>query len=213
MVSAGGCCPGQGATDGSWLTGRHWGMDPTTFLAAAGSLGLAAAAGLNPWIPLLGIGVMARTDVVELSARFEWLGTNRVLAVLAVLFVIDLVGDKVVVVDHALHAFGMFLAPASGAVVAGAQAELAGAVPFWVTAVVGGALALGFQGGRSALRPVVSATTGGAGNPVVSVLEDVSSFVLVVLAVLVPVIAAVVAIGAGVLAGIVISRWRRRAAT
>jgi hypothetical protein len=184
-------------------------MGPSALLALAGCLALGAAAGLNPWIPLLGIGLAARTDVVALSAQFEWLGTNQVLAVLAVLFVVDLVGDKVVVVDHLLHVVGLVVAPVSGGIVASAQAELSGSVPLWLTATVGAGLALGFQGGRSALRPAVSAVSGGAGNPVVSVLEDVASFSLVVAAVVVPVLAAlgVVVVSAGVVVLVV----RRRA--
>ncbi|MBS1837297.1 MAG: DUF4126 domain-containing protein, partial [Actinobacteria bacterium] len=68
-----------------------------------GAFGLGAASGLNAWIPLIGLGLAQRFGVVELSSRFDWLGATPTLVVLGSLLVLDLVGDKVAVIDSVLH--------------------------------------------------------------------------------------------------------------
>ena len=58
--------------------------------------GLALAAGLNAWIPLLVIGALDRfTGLVELPAGWEWLSNEWVLLILLVLLVVEVVADKV----------------------------------------------------------------------------------------------------------------------
>jgi len=177
-----------------------------------GAVGLGAASGLNAWIPLLALGVAERTGLVTLSAPFNELGSTPVLAVLAVVFVIDLIGDKVPAVDHVLHAVGALVAPASGAVVVMAQENLLTEVHPAVAAILGLVLGGSIQAGRSALRPVVTAGTGGVGNPVVSIIEDVSSVMLTVLAIVVPVLAFLSVVGMVVLGIVLYRRWRRRRA-
>lgn len=171
-----------------------------------GAVGLGAASGLNAWIPLLGLGIAQRTGVVTLTEPFDALGSNAALGILAVVFVVDLVGDKIAVVDHVLHAVGSLVAPVSGAVVLAAQENLLSNASPWLAAVLGVVLAETVHLGRSSLRPVVTAGTAGVGNPVVSTAEDLGSAVLTVLAVLVPVLAFAVAVGA---AAYGVHRWRR----
>ncbi len=123
-----------------------------------GAVGLGAASGLNAWIPLLGLGVAQRLGAVTLTAPFDRLGSTAVLAVLAVLFLIDLIGDKIAVVDHVLHALGAVVAPVSGAVVFAAQENLISQSHPWVAGAAGVVLAGGTHVARSAARPAV--TTG-----------------------------------------------------
>ena len=177
-----------------------------------GAVGLGAASGLNAWIPLLALGVAQWTGVVQLSAPFDELGSTPVLVVLAVVFLVDLIGDKIPAVDHVLHAVGALVAPASGAVVVMAQENLLTEVHPFVAAGLGLVLGGSIHAGRSAVRPVVTAGTGGIGNPVVSILEDVSSVLLTVLAIVVPVLAFLSVVGLVVLGFVVYRRWRRRRA-
>ena len=178
----------------SALMGKTQGVDPMLITNLLGAIGLGASSGLNAWIPLLGLGLAQRFGVVELSGRYEQLGANWALAILGVLFLIDLIGDKIVVIDHVLHAFGLVVAPASGAIVFSAQAELLSGSHPVLAALAGIVLGGTMHAGRSALRPVVSAGTGGVGNPVVSLIEDLMAVVMVFLAILVPVISFIVLI-------------------
>jgi hypothetical protein len=61
---------------------------------------------------------------------------------------------------------------------------------------------------RTATRPVATATTAGAGNPIVSLGEDGISGTLSVTAVLAPIVAAVLAVGVLTVAVMLWRRWR-----
>lgn len=192
---------------------RHTvGVELTLFTNLLGAIGLGAASGLNAWIPLLGVGLAGRLGVVELTAPFDRLESTGVLVALAVVFVVDLVGDKVPAIDHVLHAVGTVIAPVSGAVVFGAQENLLSQSSPWAAAVAGMVLGESVHLARSAVRPAVTAGTGGVGNPVVSVVEDVVSFVLTVLAVVVPVLAFVGLVALTIWVVRRVRRWRRRRA-
>jgi hypothetical protein len=177
-----------------------------------GAVGLGAASGLNAWIPLFALGVAGRTGLVELSSPFDALSSTPVLVVLGAVFLLDLVGDKIPAIDHVLHAVGALVAPASGAVVVMAQEHLLTQTHPAVAGVLGLVLGGTIHAGRSAFRPVVTAGTGGIGNPVVSIVEDVTSAVLTLLAIVVPVLAFLSVIGLIVFAVVWFRRWRRRRA-
>ncbi len=187
-------------------------MEVTLFTNLLGAFGLGAASGLNPWIPLLGLGVAQRLGVVELSSSFDWLGATPTLIALGVLFALDLIGDKIALIDSALHGVGLVVAPVSGAIVFAAQENLLSNSHPFLAGGVGLVLGGSVQLARSALRPAVTATTGGVGNPVLSTIEDVCSTVLTVLAVLVPVLAFVALVALVVWAVLLYRRWRERRA-
>ena len=185
-------------------------VELSLFTNLLGAVGLGAASGLNAWIPLLGLGIAERLGLVTLTEPFDRLGTTWVLVVLAALFLADLVGDKVPVVDHVLHAVGTVIAPVSGAIVFGAQENLLSQSAPWAAAVAGMVLGESVHLARSSVRPAVTAGTGGVGNPVMSAIEDAVSFVLTVLAVLVPVLAFVALVVVTVVVWRKVRRWRRR---
>ncbi len=187
-------------------------MEITLFTNLLGAFGLGAASGLNPWIPLFGLGVAQRVGAVELSSSFDWLGATPTLVVLGVLFLLDLIGDKIAAIDSVLHVFGLVVAPASGAIVFAAQENLLSNSHPVLAGGVGLVLGGSVQVARTALRPAVTATTGGIGNPVVSAIEDAVSGVLTVLAVIVPVLAFLTLAGLVAWAVVVFRRWRSRRA-
>jgi hypothetical protein len=153
-------------------------------------LGLGTATGLNAYLPLLVIGLLARyTDLVALNPPYDLLSNPVVLTALAVLAVLDFAADKVPVVDHALHVAGLVIHPVLGALVCLAATSSAGSVHPVVAAVCGLVLAGGTHGARAAARPVATVGTVGLANPAVSFAEDVLSLVLTALAVLVPTLA------------------------
>ncbi|MQY22134.1 DUF4126 domain-containing protein [Nocardia macrotermitis] len=180
--------------------------------AVLGAFGLSGAAGLNAWLPLFVVGVADRMGWIDLGQPYHWLSSTLVLAGIAVLLVVDLVCDKIPAVDSAIHALGTVIAPTSGGILFAADTSLNAHVPTAVAAVLGAVVAGGVHVGRSTSRPLVTGTTAGVGNPVVSILEDVSSMALTVLALVVPIAAFVVVvallIGLGWL-GFRAVRWAR----
>jgi hypothetical protein len=174
------------------------------------ALGLATAAGLNAWIPLLATGLLARyTDVIHLSGTWANLENTGVLIALAVVAVVDFVGDKIPGVDHALHAAGTVIAPVTGVAAALSSSSALDVSPALMT-IIGVVAAETSHGTRMAIRPFSTATTAGLGNPVVSLIEDLSSLALSLVAIILPVLAALLVVAALLVAWRVIHRLRRR---
>ena len=158
------------------------------------ALGLSTAAGLNAYIPLLTVGLLDRsTDLIDLPEPWDALGEPLVLIGVGVVGLLDFIGDKVPVVDHVLHAVGMVVAPAVGAILGLATANAFELEPV-LAAGLGVTAALATHAGRTAARPVSTVATGGGGNPVVSLTEDGVSGVLSVTAILLPVLTALLAV-------------------
>jgi hypothetical protein len=165
---------------------------PSVALAIA----LAACAGIRAWLPLLLAGGLARTGYLELGPSFQFLGSNQALALFGLATVIEVAGDKIPSVDHALDALSTLLRPAAGALLA-ASALWQISDPLTALALgtaLGAPTALIPHAAKSTLRAASTALTAGLANPVLSLLEDVLALALFVLAVLVPV-AVVLALG------------------
>jgi len=152
-------------------------------------LGLSASTGLNTFLPLLLLSAAARFNIagIELGSKFEWLTSDAAMITLIVACVVELVADKVPAVDHFLDSAGTFVRPVTGAV---ASASVLTGVDPMVAAIVGiivGApTSLGMHTLKAGTRVASSATTFGCANPVLSLVEDVLSFSLSVIAIFVP---------------------------
>ncbi|GAA3468253.1 DUF4126 domain-containing protein [Nonomuraea roseola] len=165
-------------------------------LAALTGLGLSTAAGLNAYIPLLVVGVLANlSDAVKLPDGYGWLSNWGVLAIIAVLLLAEFVLDKVPVVDSVNDAIQTAVRPASGGVVFSATAAAAEIdSSTWMTEnpwagwLIGIVTALAVHVLKSTARPVVNATTGGLGAPVVSTVEDAGSLGVSLVAIFLPVL-------------------------
>lgn len=167
-------------------------MDAGTALGAVlAAFGLSGAAGLNAWLPLLASALAARLDWVELAAPFDDLASNVGIGVLGALTLADFVGDKIPVVDHALHVVGLGVAPVSGAALFAGQTGGETGMPTLLAILLGGGTAGAVHAIRAAVRPLSTAGTAGMGNPVLSLGEDAGSLALVVLAFAVPAVAVV----------------------
>ena len=183
-------------------------MDVASVCAA---FGLSAASGLNAWLPLFAGALLNRLDVVELAEPFDDLSGTGAIVILGVLTAADFVGDKVPAVDHVLHAIGSVIAPVSGAVMFTGQAGVDTDVPTIVSAVLGAGTAESVHAGRAAIRPLSTATTAGAGNPVLSLIEDAGSAFLVLVAFVLPVLAFLLVVGLliALFTGLAAARRRR----
>ena len=182
--------------------------------------GLATAAGLNAYIPLLVIGALARwTDLIDTPAGWEWLTNGWVLAVLAVLLALEVVADKVPGVDSVNDIVQTVVRPVAGGIAFGAGSSSQTAVVTdpeafvesgqWVPIVIGIVLALVVHGAKATARPVVNVATLGAGAPVASTVEDATSVGLSFAAILAPVLVLVALVGL-VIVWLRIRRRRRR---
>lgn len=140
------------------------------------ALGLASCAGLRAWLPLLIVSLLAQNGYLELNQAFAFLGRQDAVIIFAVATVLEILGDKVVAVDHFLDAVGTVVRPAAGAVLASAMfVSLDPLVAVIFGLIVGGSTAFTVNAGKAIARAKATALSplhGGLGNTAMSVGED-----------------------------------------
>jgi hypothetical protein len=174
-------------------------------LGVASAFGLASAAGLNTTLPLLLVGLLYRFGALSLAAPYDAVGSDVALVGLGLLVALELAADKVPGLDSLVQAIQWPLTLAAGAILFASQQSIITEVSPGLAVLVGVLTAGGVHALRTALRPAVTASTLGLGNPAVSAVEDILSTGLVVVAVLTPLLipAALVALA---LAGLLLVR-------
>lgn len=184
-------------------------------------MGLSAAAGLNAYIPLLVIALIAKfTSVITLPTEYSWITSWWAIGVVTILLVVEVVVDKVPAVDSVNDAVQTVIRPLSGGLT---FAAMQGAEQLdqsqwmadhsWVGILLGVVVALLVHSGKAAARPVANTGTVGVAAPVLSTVEDASSLGLSLAAVFAPLIvlvALVVLFGAIGYAWWSLARLRRR---
>ncbi len=160
------------------------------------AFGLSASAGLNAYIPLLVIALLGRfTNLITLNPPWDTLTNVWVIVLLLVLSLIEFFADKVPAVNHINDLIQTVVRPIAGAIAFAASAKVITDIHPVLSIAAGLIIAGGVHAVKSAaVRPAVTATTGGAGNLPVSILEDVISTILSILSVVIPVLVAMVVI-------------------
>ncbi|HSG44479.1 MAG TPA: DUF4126 domain-containing protein [Anaerolineales bacterium] len=163
-------------------------MDLLTGIFTA--FGLSASAGLNAYIPLLIVGLLARyTNLIALNNPWDTLASPWIILLLAVLVIIEMLADKVPAVNHINDAIQTFIRPAAGAIAFAASANVVTDMSP-ILALAAGLLVSGTVHVTKSgmVRPAITATTGGTANVTVSIAEDIISTVLSILAIVIPIL-------------------------
>lgn len=157
------------------------------------AFGLSASAGLNAYIPLLVVALLARfTTLLKLHQPWDALASWWIIGLLVVLSLIEFFADKVPAVNHINDIIQTFIRPTAGAIVFAASANVLTEVSPILSLACGLLVAGGVHAVKSAMvRPAVTATTAGAGNVPISILEDIVSTIVSVFSVLVPILVVV----------------------
>ena len=179
--------------------------------------GLASAAGLNAYIPLLSMGLLGRfTNLVNLPSAWAWLENGWVLAIVAVLLVVEIVADQIPALDTVNDTIQTFVRPTSGGIVFGSgtaaqTAAVTDPAEFartgqWVPIAIGVVTALVVHLTKTTVRPAANVATAGVAAPVLSTIEDVTSVGLTFVAILIPALVLVILIA---MAWAAFALWRR----
>lgn len=155
------------------------------------AFGLSASAGLNAYIPLLVVSLVGRffPKLLTLNEPWDTLTSWWIIGLLVVLSVIEFFADKVPAVNHINDIIQTVVRPVAGAILFAASATTITEVSPILSLAAGLFVAGGVHAAKAgAMRPAVTATTGGTGNVVVSILEDIVSTVLSILAILIPIV-------------------------
>jgi hypothetical protein len=136
---------------------------------------LTTSTGIRALLPLALVSIAVHLGYVHTPASYVWLGSTMVTLILAGVALLEVFADKIPLLDHALHL-------------------LIGLM------VIGALNALGIHAFTSSVRVASTATTAGIANPFISLFEDVTAAGVVVLALVLPFLAAALALIAAVVA-------------
>jgi hypothetical protein len=180
----------------------------------AAAFGLSTSAGLNAYIPLLVVAILGRVsdstsiNLIQLQEPWDTLTSWWIIGLLAVLLVVEMTVDKIPAADTINDIVHTVIRPAAGAVVFAANAQVITEIHPVLALACGLFVAGGVHVVKASARPVVTATTAGVGNPVISVLEDVLATIVSILSVVIPILmGAILAIA---LSTLIWLWWRRR---
>lgn len=173
------------------------------------AFGLSASAGLNAYIPLLVVALLSKfTNLINLSPPWDTLENWWVIGLLVFLSGVEFFADKFPAVNHANDMIQTVIRPIAGAFLFAASAKIITDVHPVLAMIMGLLVAGTVHTVKSlAIRPAVTATTGGAGNVPVSIAEDIVATILTIIAAVIPVLIAVMLVMGGAL--VVWWIWRR----
>jgi hypothetical protein len=146
-------------------------IPPSQLFAVLAAIGFAA--GLNLYVTVGVLGLLARFEHLPLPAGLEILQSWTVIAASSALFLVEMVADKVPAFDliwNALHTF--VRVPVAGLLAFEATKQLSPELQLLAT-LLGAAVALAAHGGKTAVRAAVTPSPEPASNITLSLGEDV----------------------------------------
>ena len=160
------------------------------------------ASGINAYAVVLLLGVFGATGLSdEVPASLQ---RTDVLIVVGVLFLCEVVADKIPYVDSVWDTVHTVVRPVAGAVVAALLAGQDGSLPELAAGAIGGSTALVSHLVKAGTRMAVNTSPEPFSNIVVSIAEDLGVAGIITFAIFHPLVAAFIA-GALLLAGLVIT--------
>jgi hypothetical protein len=159
------------------------------------AFGLSASAGLNAYIPLLVVGVLAHyTHLITLAPPFDTLANPWILIMLGLLLIVEMLADKLPAVNHLNDVIQTFVRPVAGAIAFAAGTNVVHGIHPVLALACGLLVAGSVHLAKSAVvRPLVTVSTAGTGNIPASLAEDAASTAVSFVSILVPVAVAVLA--------------------
>lgn len=185
------------------------------FSAAAFGVVLAATAGLRAFLPVFSASLAAWLTDLPLPDGLAWLDKPQTVLIFGVATLLEILGDKVPLVDHLLDGVQVLTKPALGVLAATPFLyQLSPEYSVGIGILLGAPLALGVHSAKATARVGSTATTGGVANPLLSIAEDVAAVVAIIVGFLAPLLALVLmAVTIFFLARLALRVRRRRRAT
>src|SRR5688500_9384128 len=160
--------------------------------AAAFGVVLAATAGLRAFLPVFSASLAAWLTELPLPDNLMWLEKPQTVMIFGVATLLEILGDKVPLVDHALDSIQVLTKPLLAVLAATPFLyQVAPEYSVGIGILLGAPLALGVHSAKATARLGSTATTGGVGNPLLSVAEDVAAISSILIGFLAPVLALV----------------------
>jgi hypothetical protein len=177
-------------------------------LDLASAFGLSTSAGLNAYIPMLTVALLAKfTNLIELGDPWNALTNWWVIALLGVLLIVEELADHIPLVDTANDLVQTLIRPTAGAVLFAATTQSSINMHPVLALACGVLLAGTVHVVKSGSRPAVAAASGGMATPVVSTIEDAVAVVISFVSVIFPYLVVVWLLLLGAVIFLIL-RWR-----
>jgi hypothetical protein len=159
-------------------------------------LGLAASCGFRVFVPLLISNIASMTGIVNIGGGFEWMGSWPAFAIFLTATVAEIGAYYIPILDNALDTISVPLAAIAGTLLSVTFiTDVPPMVQWTLGIIVGGGSAVVIKSGASMARLKSTAFTAGWANWLIATFEHVTSFVMSILTVLLPVVMGVMALG------------------
>jgi hypothetical protein len=183
-------------------------------IALSMGLGLAAASGFRVFLPPFLLSIAVRADAVDVNLMdtpFEYFDSNVAVILLGVATVAEFAAYYVPWVDNLLDSIASPAAVVAGtgmtAIVLEGNTD---PVIQWSLAIIaGGGVTAIVQGATVVTRGISTTLTAGFANPIVSTGENIASVILAIIAMVLPIFAAVIV---AVLIGVIVLKASQKVA-
>lgn len=151
---------------------------------------LSACAGLRAFLPLLIIGILQRMGYLQVGQTFGWIGSNPALIVFGTATLIEIIGDKIPVLDHTLDSIGTFIKPIAGTILFSTVILKMDPILAVVLGIIaGGSISELVHLKKATVRGGSTALTAGIANPFISIFEDLGAFIGTAISIIAPILA------------------------
>lgn len=158
------------------------------------ALGSSLTAGLNLYLTVFTLGLLHRIEVFTLPDKLQILADPWVLGVAGVLLLVEIIADKIPLIDNGWDFIqGFVRIPAGGLLAAGAFNDIS-SFEFWVLALLGGLTSFSAHGAKASTRLAVNTSPEPFSNWFLSLFEDGLSLGLLWLITSYPEVAIVIAL-------------------
>ncbi|MET3037879.1 DUF4126 domain-containing protein [Chryseobacterium sp. NRRL B-14859] len=164
-------------------------------LSAFIGIGLAAATGFRVFLPMFIVSLASYFHWIPMNDHFEWLAGLPTLITTGIATIAEILAYYIPFIDHLLDTVSIPMATVAGSILFASQFADLGTFPQWALALIaGGGTAATISSGFAGIRAASTATTGGLGNSVVGTTETAGAGVMSVLAIAMPIIAAILTV-------------------
>ncbi len=161
-------------------------------------IGLSAACGFRIFIPPLALSMAAHGGMLQLSSDWQWLATQNAVTTLSIAATVEVLAYFIPWLSNFLDSIEIGVAPIAGMFMTASTLSMAGDFDptfLWiVTVIAGGATAETVELATSITRLTASVTTAGMGGPIVGFVEAISSIIISILAISLPILSTLLVI-------------------
>jgi hypothetical protein len=154
----------------------------------AAAFGFSASAGLNAYLTMLIVAVVARySELIRLNSPFDGLTNGWIIGLLVILTLIEALVDKIPAIDTLNDVLQTVVRPVAGGVLFAASSQVIADINPLLALACGILISGVVHSVKTVARPVLTGMTAGAASPIESTLEDMVAVATTVVSILAPI--------------------------